>query len=475
MIKKITCTPLFVIVLVNLILKLTLFCYLTPWDKTVESTKIVVSDSKGYEQVAENLLHYRTFAPLKDTVNINNYSDYQAIGFIMYHPDSWMMPIYPVFLSTVYSVVGIKPYIAILIQILLSLISVLLVFRICILLFENNKIATIASILFALDIHSIYSSNELLTDTLFVLLLLGGIYYFLKGILSGRLSVICLGSVFMGLACLTRLLVLLYPFVLIIILFGFAKQTREWKFKAVLSYILIFTLMNGLWSFRNHNYYGHWQLTTHGGWTLLMFNTSLTKTKITHENIDSIRVSFQKQADSMGFRRSTDLFNQSEIYQKVASKYIMQHKEMYFFTNIEGGLNMFLSLGNMGMAKTFGWTKEAPDGTLAELSPQRILKNFSSNTKETVLGLVIILILALQYIGAFYGILKSVFARNFMFLTTALLTMLYFLFVTGILGNYRFKLPIVPFICILAGYGYFKMLRSERDTPLYIIDDAAKK
>ena len=233
--------------------------------------------------------------------------------------------------------------------------------------------------------------------------------------------------------------------------------------------------MNGLWSFRNHNYYGHWQLTTHGGWTLLMFNTSLTKTKITHENIDSIRVSFQKQADSMGFRRSTDLFNQSEIYQKVASKYIMQHKEMYFFTNIEGGLNMFLSLGNMGMAKTFGWTKEAPDGTLAELSPQRILKNFSSNTKETVLGLVIILILALQYIGAFYGILKSVFARNFMFLTTALLTMLYFLFVTGILGNYRFKLPIVPFICILAGYGYFKMLRSERDTPLYIIDDAAKK
>ena len=256
MIKKITCTPLFAIVLVNLILKLAVFCYIAPWDKTVESTKIVVSDSKGYEQVAENLLHYHAFVPNKDTVDLTKFSDYKAIGFIMYHPDSWMMPVYPIFLSIVYSIVGIRPYLAILVQLFLSLFSVILVYRICILLFKNNKIATIACLLFALDIHSIYSSNELLTDTLFVLLLLGGIYYFLKGMLSGKLAVLCSGSILMGLACLTRLLILLYPIVLIFILFAFAGQTIKWKIKAVLSYVILFAFMNGLWAFRNHNYYG---------------------------------------------------------------------------------------------------------------------------------------------------------------------------------------------------------------------------
>ena len=57
-----------------------------------------------------------------------------------------------------------------------------------------------------------------------------------------------------------------------------------------------------------------------------MYNAALTKTRITHENLDSIRVSFQKQADSIGFRKSKDIFEQSEIYGRIGSAYIMNHK-----------------------------------------------------------------------------------------------------------------------------------------------------
>ncbi len=211
MIKKIAGTPLYLIVLVNLALKLGMFCYLSPWSKTSEDTKIVVSDSKGYEQVAENLLHYHRFAPLKDTVNIADFSEFRATGYIMCHPDGWMMPVYPLFLATVYSITGVKPFMAIFFQILLSLISVILVYRIAKLLFENSKVATIAALLFAIDIHSIYSANEMLTDTIFVLLFLSGIYYFLKGMINGKNLIFSLGAVFMGLACLTRLVGLFLP------------------------------------------------------------------------------------------------------------------------------------------------------------------------------------------------------------------------------------------------------------------------
>jgi 4-amino-4-deoxy-L-arabinose transferase-like glycosyltransferase len=461
MIKKIAGTPLYIIVLVNLILKLSLFCYLSPWNKTVEETKIVVSDSKGYEHVAENLLHYGSYAAAKDTIDINKFSEYRETGYLMAYPDGWMMPVYPTLLAGVYSIVGIKPFVAILVQILLSLFSVVSVYRICTLFFENTNVAAIASFLFAIDIHSIYSANELLTDTLFVLLFLSAIYYFLKGMKSEKLTTIAIGAIFMGLACLTRLLVLIYPSILIVILFLFLKKEWKWKLKAVVIYILIFASMNGIWSLRNHNFYNHWQLTSHGGWTLLIFNTSMAKEKITHDNLDSIRVDFQRQADSMGFRKTKDIFNQSEIYRQVAMKYIMQHKGMYLLTSIEGCMNMFLSLGNMGMAKTLGWTDAAPKGNLAEISSQRIAQNFSSNIRETLLGILIMLVIAVQYIGAIYGIVKLKASGNYMLLWFGFLTVAYFAAVTGILGSYRFKLPLVPLICIIAGYGYFCLMQKK--------------
>jgi 4-amino-4-deoxy-L-arabinose transferase-like glycosyltransferase len=463
-VKKLASLSLSSIVFINLFLKLVLFCYIAPWSKTVQDTKILVSDSKQYQQVAENLMHYHSFAPPIDTVTIDKFSELRATGYIMCHPDGWMMPVYSIFLAGVYSIAGVKPYIAILLQILLSLLSVVLVYRIALLLLNNSKISTIATLLFALDIQSIYASNEMLTETLFVLLFLAGVYYFLKGMLNGKLTSFCIGALFMGLACLTRLIALLYPTVLVLILLVFSQQKMKWRLKAAISYVAIFAFISAIWSFRNHSTYGHWQITTHGGWALAMYNAAFTKARITHENIDSIRVGFQRQADSMGFRRSNDMFNQSEIYNKIGAGYIMKHKGIYLLTHLQGGMNMFLSLGNMGMAKTLGWSKTVPTDSFAELKTQRVLQNFSSNIRETTLGLLILVLIAIQYIGAVYGIIKLIKVRNFMVLSLIILSAAYFTVITGAFGMYRFKLPLVPFICIAAGYGYFRQQAKEKQT-----------
>ena len=464
MIKKIAGTPLYVIVLVNLVLKLALFCYISPWDKNMQNTRVFTGDSQGYEQVAERLVNNHTYAIAKDTIDINKMAEFKATGYIMMYPDGWMMPAYPTFLAGIYSVFGVKPWLALFIQILLSLISVVLVYRICLFLFQNSKIATIAALLYSLDIHSIFSASELLTDTLFVLLLLTGIYYFLKGMKSGKLAVICLAAFFMGLACLTRLLVLLYPIVLVIMLLFFAKQKLGWKLKAIVSYGIVFGLLTSVWAYRNHNAYNHWQLTAHGGWTLLMFNTSLTEARLVHENIDTLRMEFQKQADSMGFRKSKDIFVQSEMYQKLATNYIAKHKAMYVLTNLQGCFNMFFSIGNLGMAKTFGWTDATPDRNFADVTTKKVIQNFTADWRQTILGIVILLILIVEYIGAAIGIIKLIRARNFMLLALLFLSIGYFCAVTGILGNYRFKLPVVPLICMAAGYGYVNQKEKELST-----------
>jgi len=461
-VKKISHIPLSYIVLINLALKLVMFCYIGPWDKAVENNTILVSDSKGYQQVAENLLHSHSFAPLKDTVDINKFSELRATGYLMSHPDGWMMPAYAVFLAGIYSVAGIKPYVAILIQIMLSLISVILVYRICTLLFKQARIATITALLFALDIHSIYAANELLTETLFVLFFLAGVYYFLIAMMQGKLSTFAIGAAFMGLASLTRLIALMYPLLLVFILLIFSRQKIQWKLKAILLYTVIFAFLNSLWLIRNYTCYGHWQITTHGGWALAMYNASLTEENRSRQNLDSIRVSFQKQADSMGFRKSRDIFVQSDIYQKIGSKYIANHKAIYVVTILEGNINMFLSLGNRSMAKTLGWCKTGPAENFAGINPQKIKQNFSSGKKEAALGIIIIIILLLQYVGAIYGIIKLVIERNFMVLSLVVFTAIYFAVITGPFGEYRFKLPVVPFICIAAGYGYSKHKSNEK-------------
>ncbi len=415
--------------------------------------------------MAENILKYHSFASPKDTIKLSNFSEEMGPSYLMYYPDGWMMPAYPVFLAAVYSVAGVHPFVAIFIQLLLSLLSVVLIYRIGMLLFKNNTIAALAALIYAIDIHSIYSANEMLTDTLFVLLLLAGTYYFLKGMLSGKFTVFFIGTMFIGLACLTRLLVMIYPVVLIMILLFFSKNNWKWKLKATLSYLLVIFFVAGIWSYRNYRQYERWQVTTHSGWTLLFYYASFTKQRVTHQNLDSIRVAFQEQADSLGFRKSKNIFDQSAIYNKVASAYIKEHKGAYVVANLQGCLNMFLAIGNRGMATTFGWNKNAPKESFAVITPQRILENFTVSPRETILGLIIMLFLALQYIGAFIGIIKLFIHRKFMVVSLILLSIAYFAAVSGVLGTYRFKLPVVPMICIAAGYGYGNLKKKEQETP----------
>ena len=259
---------------------------------------------------------------------------------------------------------------------------------------------------------------------------------------------------------------MLYPVVLIAILLVFSRNNWKWKLKAILSFILVISFVVGIWSFRNYNKYGRFQVTTHSGWTLLFYYTSFTKQRITNENIDTIRTHFQQEADSIGFRKSKNMFDQAAIYKEVASNYITKHKGVYLLTNLQGCVNMFLAIGNKGMATTLGWNASAPKESFAVITPQRILQNFTSSTRETILGLIIVLFLAVQYIGALIGLFKLFIARKYMAVTLIILTVMYFAGVSGVLGTYRFKLPVVPLICIAAGYGYanLKGKKQVKDT-----------
>ncbi|HTB31338.1 MAG TPA: glycosyltransferase family 39 protein, partial [Bacteroidia bacterium] len=392
---------------------------------------------------------------------ISNYSDYQLTGYSFLHADSFRMPLYPGFMACIYFITGVKPYLVIFIQILLSLFSVVFVYRICRLLFDKIEIAKISSFLFALDIHSAFVANQLLTDTLFVVLFSGSIYFLIKGIKTGKLQDILWSAVFMGFAGLTRPVVLFYPAIILLLLL-FSKQLSNWKFKAALCFIVVFFGMVGIWPVRNYEKYGQFKFTTEEGTGLLMYYAAYADARTTYRNIDSVRVQYQKEADSMGFRTERNIFKQSEIYKTLGLDYIVKHKVAYIKTHLLGGLNMFFAVGNVGMSKVLGWDENKLEEKFAEISSDRILGNFTTHKRESVLGIFILLILALEYIGALIGCIFLIKNKQYLFLLLFLLTAAYYTTVTGVVGTYRYKLAVIPFICIAAGYGYEHLMKNKR-------------
>ncbi len=463
MLKRIAAIPLITIILISLFLKMAFFLYIAPWQTKVEKEKIVISDSWGYEQMAENLLKYKAYCPPADTFHIENYSDYQLTGYAFLHYDTFRTPAYPTFMATIYFLAGIKPYLVIFFQILLSLVSVFYVYKICLLIFNNFEFAKLSTLIFALDIHSAYVANQLLTDTLFVLFFLASTFYFLKAIETGKLFYIVACAYFMGVACLTRPVVLFYPSIAIVLLLAI-KQSIGWKFKASIIYLLIFLGIAGTWSYRNYEQYGHFKMTTEDGSGLLMYYAAYADARISHRNIDTVRVQYQKEANVHGFKNEKDIFKQSDIYKTIAVDYIKKNKVAYVKTHLLGGINMFFAIGNVGMAKVLDWDDDKQQESFAEISTKRVLGNFTNHKRETVLGIFIILIMALQYIGALIGCITLFKNKKYFFLVLFLLTAGYFTVITGVVGTYRYKLVVVPFICIAAGYGYTH-LRKKKELP----------
>ena len=123
------------------------FISLQPWDKEVVDKTIVISDAIGYNQLALSLVTNKSFN----------------------HFDNLRTPGYPVFIALIYDISNESVWFVLFVQILLSLISVFLVFKIASKIFSEN-IALLSAFLFAIDINQAYYTLTLLTETLFVTL-----------------------------------------------------------------------------------------------------------------------------------------------------------------------------------------------------------------------------------------------------------------------------------------------------------------
>lgn len=160
-------------------------------------------------------------------------------------------PMYPVFLAGVYYLPTPDRLTVILLQIILGALTVALVYRIGIHLFEK-RVALAAGLIAAIYPPFVFITVRILTEALFLPLLAASVLFTIRfARIGGKVDFILAGTL-TGLACLTRPLIFYFPplVALGIFLINFRRGEKT-RIKGLLLYLAFFYLCLTPWAARN--------------------------------------------------------------------------------------------------------------------------------------------------------------------------------------------------------------------------------
>jgi hypothetical protein len=218
-------------------------------------TPLQIEDERHYHQLAASMAAGR--------------------GYTSEHglPTSMRPPLYPAFLAGVYAIGGEGSFQAVrALQIVLSLLNVLLLYRLGSLAFDRRA-AALGAALFWLYPTLIGFDSFLLTEVLFTLLLTAASLGYVRLLREGSRGVALATGAAFGLAALTRSILWPFPLVLCPLAFFSLGAPSAVKWRAVTLLFLGFAVVVGPWSARNTRVHGVFTaVDTMGGLNLMMGN-----------------------------------------------------------------------------------------------------------------------------------------------------------------------------------------------------------
>jgi len=436
---------LLTILFLSLFFRILFFLIYSPWKEEVEKTLVLNGDAVQY--------HYLGIALLK------------TAGFA---DNVFRTPIYPGFIAFIYAIFGVHPYIVLLFQIFLSVLSVYLVFKIGEISF-NRKVGLVAAVIMAMDPHQITFASWLFSDTFFAFLFILTVYYFIKGILQNNFRCIIISAVILGINILTKPVVQFFPMALILLCLIWIKVDLKSRLKYSIVYLLIPFFIALPWLLRNQIKYQHFAISSIVGFDKLVYSVPLTEHSLTHKSngaiIDSFLTKIKTENPSLKNlpENSAKIWNNltfetTDVYGKYADAYLKEHRTAYLKLHFIGMVKLMLNMGTQNMldklhVKNKKWSDEERYTTgVFQLAKKFVL---TKSPAEVILGLFIVLFLILCYLYGFIGVFYTLKNKEYLLLFLFGGAVLYFLLIYGKLPIVRFKLPITAMYSILSGYGFY--------------------
>jgi len=395
------------------------------------------SDSHEYHQLALNIIQHGSFSrsvspPLE--------------------PETIRTPAYPLLLAGLYHVVGVRPHAVIPVHIALSVVTLFAGFRMASLLF-GPRAGLLAAIFLALDPVSMYYSQVMLTETLFgtalTLCLLGMVQAFRDSSLRYPFwAGICL-----AVATYTRPTGYYLGLLLPMVLFPMVQRSRGWR-RALASAVLmgaVFAVLIGGWQLRNYLATGSTAFSQAKNQYLLIAKAAAI---VAARDGVSLQEAQQRLADEHAvslppeFPRTSQTFL-LESQGRFAQSVIAAHPVLLVRTTVRGmAANL---LGPSNLAHLLGSDNVA----LREAFLQQDFARFSPSQWMAALSSWTVGFLLL---GFLYGGVAVLFARRKFgdgdILLLVLTAVYVILLSSGPEAYSRFRMPIMPILCVLASGGY---------------------
>ncbi|OGC08473.1 hypothetical protein A2230_08125 [candidate division WOR-1 bacterium RIFOXYA2_FULL_36_21] len=200
----------------------------------------------------------------------------QNINDQKYWHHNLIPPLYPSFLAFFYFVFGVGTLSYFIPQLILGALTCLLVYFLAKEMFDE-KIAILAAFATSVYPELVFWTYSIRPEILYIFLLIVGFLLIIKGNKYNNIYLIFGGGVILGLACLTRVtLLMFFPF-LIVWQFWIAKGKMRFKFSAILLISILLVLLP--WAVRNYIVFNEFTFFTSEVSVILVDHMSLTEIK----------------------------------------------------------------------------------------------------------------------------------------------------------------------------------------------------
>ena len=353
-------------------------------------------------------------------------------------------PGYPLVLGLSY-LLGNVEVITIMIQIIVTTIAIYYVYKTSLLIYESQTFALISASLLSIEpLSIIFSSGILYTESLLMSFVIFFSYNFLLFLKTNKLKYLLFSTFFSIIALYIKPVVLFLPIVISIYLFF-----KKVKFKFIFLFLSLFYLFASIWIIRNGKVCGKYQFST-----ISTAYISYNALEVLNRKYNTdIRVFFDKNIEDEQLKKDIELFKNGKYFTIFINNFFISAK-LYlkgFFATIFGeGAGEYIDA--MGIYYNSSKLTQAINDNIDSL--------FDSILEHKV-ALFLRVFFFIQLILTYYFFIKGFksFPQKDVLLFFCLIIAYFILVSGGIFGYYRFRMPIMPFIEIIAGWGIFKILK----------------
>lgn len=405
------------------------------------------NDTGDHIKLAENLIKYKTFS--LDNPDLNKNFNLPP------RPTNFLTPAYALWLAIIYIIFhSFTP--AIFIGAIIFSLSVPLTYFISREILPSKKSATIAAAIFLFEPLAIYHSGLMFTEQIFVPTFLLGAYFFIKYLKESKYKLLFSALVLFSVSTLIRpILFYFLPALVLIVIFG--KLKTSWRQAVIFgfaSFFLAYSIM-GVWLIRNKIVLNTWQISSNQGVILDQHYLLLVKYGFSDF--------FERDLLTKGLKPNSVEYDNAIA--KFAIKEIMNHKLGYLKIRAIYMPLFFTSSGYGNIVERLA--KQPPLNNYFRDNFIFALSNFDFRTiYETLLksptsfyaivfGAALWAFLSiLAFIGLIHLFSASQGLGRSIIIFIGLL-LFYFSLVASPLITARYRLPVNPFIFILAISGFY--------------------